>query len=201
MKNQINKAIEVLRKGGVVVYPTDTAYGLAVDATNLAAVKKLYELKGRDFNKPIHMIFPSVEWLAKNVTLNKLTLKLMNHFLPGPLTLVVKLRSKNKALNKIKGKTGIGLRFPNHPVSISLAETLGKPITTTSANVSGRNTTYSVSEVKKQFAKGKFKPDFYIDGGKLKKIAPSTIVAVTNNNVTILREGPITENEIKKALK
>jgi L-threonylcarbamoyladenylate synthase len=199
-QSAIEQALKILKDGGVVVYPTDTAYGLAVDATNLTAVKKLYALKGREFNKPIHIIFPSVDWLKKNVKLDKASLKLMNRFLPGPLTIVAKLKSRNRGLNKIKGTTGIGLRLPDNSTAQALCEAFGKPITTTSANLSGLPSTYSIAAVKKQFAKSKLKPDFYLDGGRLKKIKPSTIVSVVNNNVTILREGPISEKEIKKAV-
>lgn len=198
---QIEKAIKVLRDGGVVVFPTDTAYGLAVDATNLAAVEKLYRLKGRDFNKPIHIIFPSTEWLEENVFLDKTSLKLMNKFLPGPLTIVVKLKSKNPALRKIKGKTGIGLRLPDNKTAQTLCGAFGLPVTATSANLSGYPNTYSVAEVRSQFRKSKLKPDFYLDGGRLPKVLPSTIVSVAQNNVKILREGPITEKQIKQAIK
>jgi L-threonylcarbamoyladenylate synthase len=200
---RIEKAIEVLTKGGVVVYPTDTAYGLAVDATNLSAVKKLYALKGRDFKKPIHVIVPSTDLLTvPYYSLGRQALKLIDRFWPGPLTIVVPLKERGGSWKKLSAGTGtIGIRYPDNETAQMLVEAFGKPITTTSANMSGQPTTYSVAEVKKQFAKSKLKPDFYIDGGKLKKIAPSTIVAVTNNNVTILREGPISEKEIKKALK
>ncbi|MBX4204764.1 MAG: threonylcarbamoyl-AMP synthase [Candidatus Doudnabacteria bacterium] len=200
--SSIEQAIKVLKAGGVVVYPTDTAYGLAVDATNLAAVKKLYTLKGRDFKKPTHVIVPSTDLLTvPYYSLNRAVLKLINKFWPGPLTIIVPLKARGASWKMLSaGTKTIGIRYPNHPPAQILCEALGKPITTTSANVSGQSTTYSVSEVKKQFAKYKLKPDFYLDGGKLKRVAPSTIVAIVNNRVKILREGPISEKEIKKAL-
>lgn len=125
----------------------------------------------------------------------------MDKFMPGALTIVLELKSKNPALNKIKGQTGIGLRYPDHSMAQSLVEALGKPITATSANLSSKPNNYSVAEVKKQFAKSKLKPDFYLDGGKLPKIKPSTVVAVAKNQVKILRTGPISEKQIKRALK
>jgi L-threonylcarbamoyladenylate synthase len=200
MSEELNKAIEVLKKGGVVVYPTDTVYGLAVNATNFAAVKKLYALKGRDFNKPIHIIFPSAEWLAENLELTEPALKLMNQFLPGPLTIVLKLKSKNPALKKISGSTGLGIRWPDHQISQQIAIQFGKPITTTSANASGMPNCYSVADVKKQFAKSKLKPDLYLDGGKLGTQKPSTLVEFKNHKLKILRQGPITEKQLLKAL-
>lgn len=198
----IEQALKILKAGGVVVYPTDTAYGLAVDATNPAAVKKLYALKGRDFKKPIHVIVPSTDLLTvPYYSLSREVLKLINKFWPGPLTIVVPLKARGASWKMLSaGTKTIGIRYPNHETAQTLCEALGKPITTTSANISGLPSTYSIAEAKEQFAKGKLKPDFYLDGGKLKRVKPSTIVSIVNNNVTILREGPISEKEIKKVV-
>ena len=198
--NQINQAVKVLKAGGVVVYPTDSTYGLAVDATKAKAVERLYKIKGRDFNKPIHVIFPDTKWLIKIVKLNTTALKLMNKFLPGPLTLVLPLKAKGKSWQKLSAATKtMGVRLPKHKIAMQLVESLGKPITTTSANLSSLPNTYSIPEVKKQFAAAKFKPDFYLDGGKLPKTLPSTVVLLTRG-VKILRAGPISETKIKNAL-
>ncbi len=198
--NSTIQAVEVLKRGGVVVYPTDTAYGLAVDATNSSAVDRLYKLKGRDFKKPTHVIIPHVSWLKKIVKLNKPALQLMNEFLPGPLTIVLSLKAKGKSWQKLSaGSKTMGVRMPDNAIALELALKFGKPITTTSANVSGKDNCYSVTEVKKQFAKSQHKPDFYLDGGKLRKIKPSTVVSLIKG-VKILREGPIKEKQITNAL-
>lgn len=198
----IEQAVEVLKKGGVVVYPTDTAYGMAVDATNVLAVTRLYQLKGRDFKKPIHVIFPNTRWMNKIVKLDKVSLKLMNKFLPGPLTIVLPLKAKGRSWQMLSAKTKtMGVRLPDHDAAVELAKKLGKPITTTSANISNMPTCYSVMEVKKQFEKSKFKPDLYLNGGKLEKLKPSTIVSVIKGHVKILRMGPVSEKQIKEAIK
>jgi L-threonylcarbamoyladenylate synthase len=197
----IQEAVKILKSGGVVVYPTDTAYGLAVDATNASAVGRLYHLKGRNFRKPTHVIVPNTTWLKKIVKLNKPALQLMNKFLPGPLTIVLPLNAQGKSWQKLSaGTKTMGIRIPDNEIAIGLAKQFGKPITTTSANVSGKPNCYSVPEVKKQFANSKIKPDFYFDGGKLRKLAPSTVVSVIKG-VRILREGPIKETDIQKAIK
>ncbi|HEX9502958.1 MAG TPA: L-threonylcarbamoyladenylate synthase [Patescibacteria group bacterium] len=197
---RLEAAVQILKQGGVVVYPTDTAYGLAVDATNAKAVAKLYRLKGRDFKNPMHIIFPGADWLKKLVKLNKPALKLMNKFLPGPLTLVLPLKARGKAWQLLSAETKtLGVRLPNHPLALGLVEGLGRPITTTSANISGTPVNYSVPGVKKQFSKAQFQPDYYLDGGKLLNTKPSTVVSLVKG-VKIIRIGPISEKQIKNTL-
>jgi L-threonylcarbamoyladenylate synthase len=221
--DKINQAIKILKSGGIVVYPTDTAYGLAVDATNLQAVKKLYQLKGRDFHKPTHVIIPDTPWLIKIVKLNKNALQLMNKFWPGPLTIILPLTTKGKSWEKLSsGNKTLGVRYPNNPVAIELVSAFKKPITGTSANLSGQPNCYSVAEVKRQFAqKSIYFNIYYLDGGKLKKTKPSTVVSLVDptpgpspdegrgvlirrksfDYAKILRPGPISETQINKVLR
>jgi L-threonylcarbamoyladenylate synthase len=195
----IHDAVKVLDAGGAVVYPTDTAYGLAVDATNLKAVERLYAIKGRDFTRPVHVIFPSYAWLAKTVKLNPIASKLIQKYFPGPLTIVLPLKSKGKVWTRLAGNTAtLGFRMPNSPIVRTLLAAFGRPITTTSANVGGKGTPYSVSQIKKQYQKAEFAPDFYLNGGKLKRVKTSTIVRIEGNSIQLLREGPIKFQEIKK---
>ncbi len=200
MIKELRQAIQILKKGGVVVYPTDTAYGLAVDATNLQAVKKLYKLKGRAFQNPIHVIPPNKAWLKKLVKINTPAKKIIDTLMPGPLTLVLPLKASGQAWRMISANTKtLGIRRPKHKIALDLAMYLNKPITTTSANISGKPAAYSVQEVKKQFQNASLKPDFYINGGKLRKIKPSTVVQVIKH-VKILRPGPVTQKEIERVL-
>lgn len=202
MNKNIVEAVKVLRKGGVVAYPTDTAYGLAVDATNVVAVKKLYRLKGRDFNKPVHVIPPSKVWIEKIVKLSPQAKLLIENLMPGPVTFVLPLKASGPSWKMLTASTKtMGIRRPKNKLALDLVFMFGKPITTTSANVSGQDNTYSVAQIQKQFAKAQYKPDFYLDGGKLKKTKPSTVVWLTNNHVKILRQGPVSEKEIKRVLK
>ena len=212
--DSIQEAVKILKQGGIVVYPTDTVYGLAVDATNVKAVDKLYKLKGRDFKKPIHVIIPikhynTIEYdsklLNRIVKLNREAKKLMIKFWPGPLTIVLLLLAKGKSWQKLSAGTGsLGVRYPANLTSQALCEALKRPITTTSANVSDKPDCYSVIEVKNQFKKfnpeANGKPDFYLDGGKLKKTSPSTVVSLVKD-VKILRVGPISERQIREAVR
>jgi L-threonylcarbamoyladenylate synthase len=197
----IDLAIKILKRGGVVVYPTETSYGLAVDATNRQAVKKLYRLKGRNFKKPIHVIYPSAKWLSQIVKLNVSALRLMVQFIPGPLTIVLPLKSKLPSFKKLSAGTDtLGVRLPRHKLAMDLVKKFGKPITTTSANLSGQPACYSAEDARRQFTGSGVQPDYYLDGGPSGPKSPSTVISLING-VRILRNGPITERQIKQALK
>src|SRR3989344_6261851 len=158
---QLDQAINILKSGGVVVYPTDTSYGLAVDATNVKAVKKLYSLKGRDFKKPIHVI-PTSKATIKNIVRIDRSTTLLYKLMPGPLTIVLPLKAKGKSWQMLSaGMKTLGIRLPNNNLALELVKKFGRPITTTSANKSFGINCYSVAEVRKEFAKSRLKPDFY----------------------------------------
>jgi L-threonylcarbamoyladenylate synthase len=203
LNKDIKNAAALLKNGKAVVFPTDTAYGLAVDATNAGALRRLYKIKGRNFKSPVHVIFPDISSAKKAVYIGPLAKKLMKKWWPGPLTLV--LRLKKNALNRLCWKIlsastkKLGLRCPKDHASLRLSKELKRPITATSANKSGMPACYSVKEVQKQFSSSITKPDYYLDGGRLKKIKPSTVVAIDSNKLLLIREGPVDFSEIKKA--
>jgi L-threonylcarbamoyladenylate synthase len=198
--NNIEEAVKILLAGGVVAYPTDTAYGFAVDATNIKAIKKLYELKGRE-NKPIAVVCPSIKDASKIVNFNGTAKKLASEYWPGGLTLVLPLKAVGKNWDLLSAKThALGIRCPDNSISIQLVERLQAPITATSANISGQPTTYSIKEIQKQFAKSKLKPDYYLDGGKLQTHDISTMLHIEGKHVTLIREGVVPYHNILKIL-
>lgn len=204
-KKIIVAAVAALRAGRAVVYPTDTSYGLAVNAGNNQALQKLYKIKQRRPNQPIHVVAPSLSYAKGLVVWNKFAEKLAKKFWPGPLTLVLPIKTKNSALAEITGGTGtLGLRMPKNDIALDLAKALGEPITATSANPSkhlaGGFDSYSTASVISQFNKQKHRPDIIIDAGKLPKHKPSTMVKVFDDVYKILRHGPITEKQIKHVL-
>ncbi len=196
-KQIINACVVALKQGKVVVYPTDTCYGLAVDATNIDSIKKLYKVKGRGFNKASSVVVPSVAYAKKIVLWNKTASALVKKFWPGAITLVLKLKVESEKWKVLSAKTGfLGLRMPKYSIALDLAKKLNKPITATSANLSGMPECYSAKEVLNQFTKEKLKPDIIINAGKLKKQKPSTVAKIVNNRIQILRPGPITQKQI-----
>lgn len=195
-------AIQYLRVGKAVVYPTDTAYGLGVDATNLVAVQKLYQIKGRSFSIPVHVMVVNLAQAKRYAKFSPEAEKVFKKMLPGPLSLVLKLHGANKALKFLSAGTGmIGIRMPDDKTAIALVRKFGKPITTTSANLAGDLTPYSIPVVLKQFRSQEFQPDLCLDAGNLPKIKPSTIIGVDREEIKLLRPGPISLKQIEQAIK
>ncbi len=198
-KKIVDACVLALKKGKVVAYPTDTCYGLAVDASNLKAVERLYQTKGRDFNKPVHIVIPSLAYAKKVAVWNNSALKLSKKFWPGAITLVLELRIKNLEFRMLSGNTGsIGLRMPKNQIALDLAKYLEKPITATSANISAQPDCYRAEDILNQFKDQKYQPDIILNAGRLPKNKPSTLVRVFDDVVKILREGPVSEKQILK---
>ena len=205
-------ATNSLIKGKTVVYPTDTSYGLAALISNKTAIAKLYKIKERGFNKPVHIFVPSVSVAKKYVQWNSVAEKLAKKFLPGPLSMALPLKSKNKVLKKLTAGTGfLGIRIAKNNFALDLAKKAG-PITATSANLAsekGGFDSYSSKDLLKQFSDRKYKPDIIIDAGKLKRVRPSTFVKLSTKgqgnqqevDLEVLRAGPISEKQIFAALK
>jgi len=185
-KDSASSATAVLQDGGVIVYPTDTCYGLGADATNDRAVKKVIEIKKRSKTKKISIAFSELRMARKYLVITKDTEKLAEKFMPGPLTLIVGSRTEN---NKV------GFRIPDDDFSRKLIRKLGSPITATSANISGNREIYKIKEILETFGGV---VDMIIDGGALKKTKPSTVYDVVERK--ILRKGPITEKQINAVL-
>lgn len=208
-KNQaeiIKEAVAVLKSGGSVVYPTDTSYGLGVDVSNPKALKKLYQIKERNINQPIHILVPTVNFAKKLVQWNKIAEKLASSFWPGPFSMALPLKSSEKYYKKISSREGyLGLRMPKTKFALELVQSLGKPISATSANPSGKISggfdSYSAEDVINQFKKHQHQPDLVIDAGNLKRVAPSTFVVVKEDIIEIKRDGPISEGMIWKAFR
>lgn len=190
----IKAAINALRAGGVIVYPTETAYGFGADFLNYEAVKKVYKIKNRDIKKPLSAIVADLKMAKKFVKFNEIALKFAKKYWPGPLTLV--LNSKFLISNefKISNYTNLALRVSSNKIATAIVKKFGSPITATSANISGKGELYSASGIIKQFEKRKFKPDLIIDAGLLPKCGVSTIIKVKNNKVDVLRQGRIKLN-------
>jgi len=187
--DQIKKAIECIKKGELIIYPTETAYGLGCDPKNKKAVEKLKKLKKRE--KPLPLICSNLKQIEEFGILNSTALKLVKKFMPGPLSLIIEKKDKYNYLSK----EGISFRISSNPIAFELCQRLNSALVATSANLKGEPTLYNISKVKKQFQK----VCFIIDGGNLKKVPVSTIYDTRQNK--IIRKGSISKEQILSARK
>lgn len=187
----IEKAVSVLQNGGVVIYPTETLYGIGVDATNPEAVKKLIAYKNRPFGKPFSIAVTDKEMAQGFVDINKTAEKLYDKFLPGPLTIIS--QGKHKTAPGVESEDGtLGIRIPDYKLVMDIVSAFGKPITSTSANASYKKRPYAISDILDNISdKQKELIDLIIDAGELPKNDPSTVVDTTLDNPVTLRQGEI----------
>lgn len=188
----IDEAKEALLSGGVVAFPTESFYGLAVNPMDEEAIDRLFRLKQREADQPILLLIPYIESLDKYVLeVSEVARSLMKKHWPGGLTLLFKARpSISQRLTAGTGK--IGIRFSSHQIAIALARSVNSPITGTSANLSGRPACTSAMEVYENFNEGVL----IIDGGKTAGGKGSTILDVTVDPPMILRKGMISASEL-----
>ena len=192
----IDRAVEVLRNGGVVAYPTDTLYGLAVDPRSAVAVAGLFALKGRDAASAIPLIAASVAQARTAAEFSDLALKLAKSFWPGPLTIVLPASAVIRRELLGTGST-VALRVPAHPTAQALAARHGFCITSTSANRSGEPAATTAEQVSNELMNV---IDLVLDGGPSPGGAPSTIVDVTGDRPRLVRAGAIAWERVLESL-
>ena len=188
-------AVAILRKGGVVSFPTDTVYGIGGLAGSSPAIDRLFSIKGRAFDKPVPVMIgrmDQLELIASSIP--PAAHRLAEKFWPGPLTLVLPKRPELPV--KLTSLSGVGVRIPDHEFTLALLEQCG-PLAVTSANRSGAPETHSASEVLEQLD-GSL--ELVVDGGHSPGGTASTVVDLSGSRARILREGPITQQMIDQVL-
>jgi L-threonylcarbamoyladenylate synthase len=145
--SELERAAAAIQNGELVVYPTETVYGLGADALEPAAVERVFEAKGRDRSKPVSMAVPSVPAALEYVQASTREREFMATFLPGPVTVLCQ-RHESVPDELVAGRDRVGVRIPAHPLALRLCERAGTPITATSANVSGRGSVRRINELK-----------------------------------------------------
>jgi L-threonylcarbamoyladenylate synthase len=196
--NNLSKAKIAIEKGDVVAIPTETVYGLAANAYNTKAVKKIFSLKKRPSNNPLIIHFKNTEQIKKEVVINKYFLKLIKKFSPGPLTYVLK-KKRNSRISKLanKGLATIAVRIPSERNTIKLLNILNCPLAAPSANRSKSLSPTTAKHVAEEFGNS---IKMIIDGGSCKIGIESTVIDLTTKP-KILREGGLSSEVIEKFLK
>lgn len=180
-KKVIDEAVKVLADGGVILYPTDTVYGLGANIFNRKAVRKVYNIKKRSYLKPVSLLVSSKDAipLVSKASLNQLNF--IDKYLPGPYTFILK-KSKIVPRHLTSGSANVGVRVPKSEIACSLAKIF--PITTTSANLSNKDTLDTPEEILKQLG---CEVDLIIDVGPLKSGNPSTIIDLTGEEPVFVK--------------
>ena len=197
MEKQIKQAINILKNGGVVAYPTDTVYGLGACMTDINAVDRIFQVKGRPKGMALPVLLADKKQIAEIVTaVTPSAKRLADEFFPGALTIILPKSANVPGIITGGGRT-IAFRIPNHPVPLALVNGLGKPIVGTSANLSGQPSALTAAEVRTQIGD---KIDMVIDGGKCPGGIESTIVDLSGEKPVIRRQGAITIEKLRKIL-
>jgi len=190
----LGEAVRVLEAGGIIIYPTDTIYGLGGNFTKRNTRGRIENIKGRasDSGKHLTVCVSDVAMMSEYADVSDETRRLITAFLPGPLTIVLSQYANDTV--------GLGFRIPNHPFPLALARAFRKPFYATSANLTGHETKRNVHDILSQLGERASMVDLVIDGGILPERKPSTVVMFRNGELVVVREGAISKEEIRKVL-
>ncbi|MDY6776522.1 MAG: L-threonylcarbamoyladenylate synthase [Candidatus Nanohaloarchaea archaeon] len=189
----INEAVEKIWSGGIVVYPTETCYGIGCDATDAEAVDRIYDLKDRPRDKGLTVVVGSLETAEEYAELSEEERSICRELMPGPLTLVAE---------KKDGVPGVlnedfAFRIPGSETARRLAERSGVPLVATSANVSGEPSRYTVEDIEDAILESS---DLVLDAGELERREPSTVIGLTGEGLKVYREGPVKREDVEAVL-
>jgi len=195
LARQVEQAVEIMKRGGIAAYPTDTVYGLGADAFNLKAVERIYQVKQRPRNLPLPVLLAGREQVASvAAAVSEIAHPLMEHFCPGGLTLVLP-RADSFPAAVAGGSDKVAVRMPDHAVPVAIIRGLGAPIIGTSANLSNKPSALTAREVEAQLGG---KVDIIVDGGRCPGGLESTVVDLTSGVPLILRRGAVPEVEVQR---
>lgn len=195
----VDRTVFILQQGGVVVFPTDTLYGLGANALNTYAVQKVFSIKNRPLSKPLPVIARNMRWMEELVSIKPSQKVFLEKVWPGKITVV--LPKKDIVPDAVTaGSKTVGVRIPDHPFVDAVLDKLGYPITATSANPSGEESTGDIDQVIKSFSEQRIRPDLIVDVGVLPQSEPSTILDLTTDQPKILRIGAAKPEQVMKLL-
>ena len=196
----IQRAVSVIKRGGSLVYPTDTVYGLGVNALRLDSVEWLFKIKKRPESKPVPIMVSCIEMAKQLAFIDRRIEKALEVIWPGPTTIILEKKHIVPEILTANKRT-IGLRIPDCQFTQALMKNLEGPITVTSANFSGQSSLTSAREVIKVFERAYPRPDLILDVGDLPKSQPSTILDLTGSQPKVLRVGPVSKRELLEMFK
>ncbi len=195
----LEKAAQAILRGGVVVVPTDTVYGLAADATNEQAVRRVFKIKKRAETKPVPVIIRDIETVKKLAFVDKRLEKILSRIWPAAVTIILE-KKFNLPEVVTAGTRTIGLRLPDYKLLNYLMEMVGRPLTATSANISDQPPSNKIEEIVANFRKEFYRPELILDAGELKFCEPSTVLDLSTDKPKIIRIGPVSPKKLMEIL-
>lgn len=197
----LKEVITILKNGGVIAHPADTCFGLTADLFNEKAYKKIQDIKGRDYKKPMSIMISVTEQFKMDnyVKKNDFSSFIIYRLFPGAVTLVMPKGPKIPNYYFPDLKT-VGLRVPLHNLTQDMLTAFRGPLITTSANPSGADLCFSHEEVMESFKNSKIKPDLILKGEIKHNTLASTVIAVEKDHVRIMRKGPVTKSQLESIL-
>jgi L-threonylcarbamoyladenylate synthase len=194
---ELAAAVAALERGEVIVFPTETLYGLGADALDPTAVDRVLQLKGRDPANPISVLVADRAMLSSLVSeISPMAEKFIARFWPGPLTLVLPAR-RDIPRPLLNTDGGVGVRISSHPTAAAIVQALGRPLTATSANPTGQSPARTVQQARDYFG-GEI--EIFIDGSELTSTTGSTVAEIIGDRIRIIREGEITRDQLQRAI-
>ncbi len=195
-EEELDYVINVLNNNGVVIFPTETVYGLGGNALNVNVAKRIYKIKNRPISKALNILVKNKECISDYAVIeNDLERKIIDKLMPGPLTII--LKKKDNLFEAFTLTDTIGIRIPDNYIIERILEKIDYPLIATSANISGNPDDLDINELYKDFNN---LVDVIIDGGVPNLSKSSTIVKINNNDISILREGNISKDDIIKSI-
>lgn len=195
---ELDEVVDIIKRDGIVVFPTETVYGIGGNALSENVIKNIYNIKKRPQEKALNILVKNKEEIKKYAYIsNELEEEIIDKFMPGPITIILKKR-KSQIPDLLTGNNDtIGIRIPDNDIVKKILEKCNLPIAAPSANISGKPSSIRLEDIKPDFDG---KVDAFIDGGKCKQNISSTIVKVIDGNIKILREGIISIKDINEKI-
>lgn len=197
-KQELTEIKKIIEEDGIIIFPTETVYGIAASAISNKGIDRLYKAKKRPREKAINIMISNKKEIEKYAYIkNKIERKIIDKFMPGEITIILEKKNNFGKTFTLPDNT-IGIRIPNNTIALTILKEINIPLIVSSANISGMDSGINPEEIQKYFSKS---VDAFIDGGIIEKGAPSTIVKIDNDKINIIREGKITKKQIENSLK
>ncbi len=188
-KKDIDILAERFKRGDVIIFPAETSYALGCDASNQQAVDRIFDIKKRDYNKPLLIIVPDIQSARNYLVWNKNIDELAKKYWPGPLTVIGEYSGLSLTRGVVSKNNTVAVRVPDDLWLKELCQKMNGPLVATSANISGEESLYNFAEINEIFSLSDNPPDVLVDGRDLPKNSPTTIVEASGRDIKLIRQG------------